>query len=111
MNYGDARTLPLLERDAKSAGKPLLIEADDELVGHKDDRHAHLPGPLYHLLALGEVVRYIIFGIRHCVLFEKLFCHVAKVAGGSAVKRDGLHGTAIIASSRYPQKFGAVFLN
>jgi hypothetical protein len=97
----------LFEQDAKRTRDVLLVEADDELVADKDDRHAHLPGPLYHLLALLEVVRDIVLGIRDVMLLEKLFAHLTKVAGRGAVDGDGLHSEKSIALPSYPQKLGA----
>jgi hypothetical protein len=38
------------------------------------------------------------------VLLEKLFAHLAKVAGGGAVDDDGLHSWDSIPPSCYPQK-------
>src|SRR3989344_646403 len=58
----------------------LLVEADDDVVIYRDDRHAHLSGLLYHFLALREVRGDIVLRVRDLVLREEILRRMAEVA-------------------------------
>ena len=71
-----------------------MVETDDDLTADDDDRHAHLPGHLHHLLAFFHVFGDIVVGKGNAVLFEKILRHVAKMTGRRAIDCDRLfsHG-------------------
>lgn len=75
-------------RDAECRNETLLIETDDHLVADEDNRNAHLTGLAYHLLALLEVLSYIVVSESDALFLEEILGHLAEVARRRAVNRN-----------------------
>jgi hypothetical protein len=73
--------------DFQELGQLRLIEPDDQLVVHQNDRHAELSAFLHHLLALGHVGSHVESFELDIVLLEIVLCHIAIMAG-----RRGIYG-------------------
>jgi hypothetical protein len=77
--------------DTERVGNDFFVESDDELVSDLDDWYAHLVGLIDHFLALLEIRRDVVFGIRDIVGLEEILGQAAEVAGRGAVNGDVWH--------------------
>lgn len=68
------------ELDIQQVSELCLVEADDEIVPHGNDRYAHLTGFLDHLAALLKIGRNIELFKGDIIFFEKLLCRVTEMA-------------------------------
>ena len=79
----------MLRGYAKGRDQPLFVKTDNHLIADENDRHAHLPRFLYHLLSLLEIAGDVVLGIRDTLFFQEIFGHLAEMTGRRAVNGDG----------------------
>lgn len=68
-----------------------LVESHHDRSVYVYDRHSHLAGLIYHLLALFHVRRHVEVLIFESVGLEKAFGHIAIHAGWSGIDDDIFH--------------------
>lgn len=87
----------ILSDNTKRSNETFFIKANNHLITNKDNWHAHLARPIYHLLAFLEIARHIKFGIRNALLFKEVLGDNTEMTSWRAVDGDGfIHNNSII---------------
>ena len=73
--------------DGKKLLEPAFVEADDELIAYRNDRHTHLSALFYHLLSLRKIRRDVVIRELNTMSGKEFLCHVTEVARGGGINR------------------------
>lgn len=87
--------------DAESRREPPLVKADYHFISDENNRYAHLSRFLYHFLALLEIMRDVVFSVGDALFFEKIFGHLAEMAGRGAVDSNSFVHSCLVTRKVY----------